>query len=167
MNQARALVNYKQIGNNIRKERKRNSLTQAELSALTGMSISYISHIETARKKASLESLLKISDALGITMDELLFGIQCYDTGAFQTDMDAILLHCSTIEKSFALRTISPHILRHTFATRCIEGGMKPKCLQQLLGHSTLAMTMDMYVDITEEVSVDELKHVEKLLRIS
>lgn len=67
----------------------------------------------------------------------------------------------------YGLRTISPHILRHTFATRCIEGGMKPKCQQQLLGHSTLAMTMDMYVDITEEVSVDELKHVEKLLRIS
>ena len=38
----------------------------------------------------------------------------------------------------------SMHILRHTFATRCIEAGMKPKTLQMLLGHSNIGITMNL-----------------------
>ena len=38
----------------------------------------------------------------------------------------------------------SMHILRHTFATRCIEAGMKPKTLQMLLGHSNIGITMEL-----------------------
>ena len=45
----------------------------------------------------------------------------------------------------------SMHILRHTFATRCIEAGMKPKILQMLLGHSNIGITMNLYVHTTEE----------------
>ena len=43
------------------------------------------------------------------------------------------------------------HILRHTFSTRCIEAGMKPKTLQMLLGHSNIGITMNLYVHTTEE----------------
>lgn len=43
------------------------------------------------------------------------------------------------------------HTLRHTYATRAIESGMSPKVLQKLLGHSTLAMTMDRYVHVTDD----------------
>ena len=42
------------------------------------------------------------------------------------------------------------HVLRHTFATGCIEGGMKPKTLPQILGHSNIGITMNLYVHITE-----------------
>lgn len=45
----------------------------------------------------------------------------------------------------------SMHILRHTFATRCIEAGMKPKTLQMLLDHSNIGITMNLYVHTTEE----------------
>ena len=48
------------------------------------------------------------------------------------------------------------HALRHTFATRCIENGMNPKALQKILGHSTLAVTMDIYVHVT-----DDQRHLE------
>ena len=43
------------------------------------------------------------------------------------------------------------HSLRHTFATRCIEKGVQPKTLQKILGHSSLKMTMDLYVHVTDE----------------
>ena len=43
------------------------------------------------------------------------------------------------------------HALRHTFATRCIERGVKPKALQKILGHSNLATTMDTYVHMTDD----------------
>lgn len=38
------------------------------------------------------------------------------------------------------------HSLRHTFATRCIECGCDYKSLSQLLGHSNVAITMNLYV---------------------
>ena len=38
------------------------------------------------------------------------------------------------------------HALRHTFATRCIECGADPKTVSELLGHATIAMTMNLYV---------------------
>ena len=60
---------------------------------------------------------------------------------------------------------ISMHTLRHTFATRCIEAGMKPKTLQKILGHSKISTTMDLYVDITEEEKTKEISSIEEFLK--
>ena len=60
----------------------------------------------------------------------------------------------------------SMHVLRHTFATRCIEAGMKPKTLQNILGHSKLAITMDLYVDVTDDEKTKEVEKVESYLKI-
>ena len=58
----------------------------------------------------------------------------------------------------------SMHILRHTFATRCIEAGMKPKTLQMLLGHSNIGITMNLYVHTTEEEKKKEIDLVAEAL---
>lgn len=58
----------------------------------------------------------------------------------------------------------SGHTFRHTFATRCIESGVKPKTLQTYLGHSTLQMTMDLYVHITNDVKESEMLLLENEL---
>lgn len=47
------------------------------------------------------------------------------------------------------------HALRHTFATRCIEYGIRPKVLQQILGHASLKVTMDTYVHNTDDSMAD------------
>ena len=61
------------------------------------------------------------------------------------------------------IEKISMHTLRHTFATRCIESGMKPKTLQKILGHANLAMTMDLYVHVTEDEKEKEMKKFEEM----
>ena len=38
-----------------------------------------------------------------------------------------------------------PHLLRHTFTTRCISSGMDPTSVQHLLGHKDLSVTMGIY----------------------
>ena len=60
----------------------------------------------------------------------------------------------------------SMHVLRHTFATRCIEGGMKPKTLQKILGHSNIGITMNLYVHITEDEKQREIDLVADALKV-
>lgn len=60
----------------------------------------------------------------------------------------------------------SMHVLRHTFATRCIEGGMRPKTLQMILGHSNIGMTMNLYVHVTDDEKAKEVQNIEKMLKI-
>ena len=60
----------------------------------------------------------------------------------------------------------SMHVLRHTFATRCIEAGMKPKTLQTILGHSNIGITMNLYVHTTEEQKHKEIDLVADALKV-
>ena len=64
------------------------------------------------------------------------------------------------------IKRFSMHVLRHTFATRCIEGGMLPKTLQKILGHSNIGITMNLYVHITEEEKQKEIDLVAATLNV-
>lgn len=44
------------------------------------------------------------------------------------------------------IRELHFHCLRHTFATRCIEGGADYKSVSEILGHATINTTLNMYV---------------------
>jgi integrase len=60
----------------------------------------------------------------------------------------------------------SMHTLRHTFATRCIESGMKPKTLQMILGHANIGITMNLYVHITDDEKKKEMEMIESMLKM-
>ena len=65
------------------------------------------------------------------------------------------------------IERISMHTLRHAFATRCIESGMKPKTLQKILGHANISMTMDLYVHVTEDEKEKEMQKFEQMYRMA
>ena len=108
-------VNFKLIGKRIQEVRKQQAMTQAELATLTDMSDSYISCIETAKKQASLESLIRVSNALGITVDELLSGNQLHNPTDYQTDIDLLMEDCSLLERRFIyeLIPVAKYIIRN------------------------------------------------------
>ncbi|HOL35918.1 MAG TPA: helix-turn-helix transcriptional regulator [bacterium] len=62
---------YEVIGNSIRKIRKAMGMTQEELSSKTGISSSFLSHIERGTKKASIETIYKIANALQVPIEKL------------------------------------------------------------------------------------------------
>lgn len=59
--------------------------------------------------------------------------------------------HLYRLCKAAGLDGFGMHALRHTYTARAIERGMQPKTLQKLLGHSSLNMTMDRYVHVTDD----------------
>jgi len=57
---------------NLRELREMRGLTQAELGERSGIAPAAISHFETGQRIPSLESAVKLADALEITLDALL-----------------------------------------------------------------------------------------------
>ena len=52
------------------------------------------------------------------------------------------------------------HAFRDTFATRCLENGMQPKVLQELLGHNSFSMTMDLYGHVLNETKIKAMQNI-------
>lgn len=57
---------------------------------------------------------------------------------------------------------ISAHILRHTGCTRMAESGMDLKVLQYIMGHSRIAVTMEVYNHTSTERNKKELEKFEE-----
>lgn len=58
---------------------------------------------------------------------------------------------------------VSLHCTRHTYATLCHKFGMNDKTLQSQLGHSTLAMTQDVYTHLLKKGTSKVGAYLEKL----
>lgn len=58
------------------------------------------------------------------------------------------------------IETFTSHSFRDTFATRAIENGMKPKTLQEILGHKDYGMTMNLYCHVMEDTKVQEMNNL-------
>ncbi len=56
------------------------------------------------------------------------------------------------------------HILRHTFATRCIEAGMSAVTLSHILGHKDIETTLNVYTSVFNKFKADEMKQVKKYM---
>ena len=60
-----------------------------------------------------------------------------------------IRCYLSRITKKYNIANhISSHMLRHTYATRCIESGMSPVVLQKKLGHKDISITLNTYTSV-------------------
>jgi integrase len=61
-------------------------------------------------------------------------------------------------ETGYEFPKFTCHALRHTYATRAIENGINPQNLKNLLGHSTLAITMDLYSHVQDDTKATEME---------
>lgn len=70
----------------------------------------------------------------------------------------------SRILKSCNINPINFHALRHTFATRSIELGFELKSLSEILGHSSVNITLEKYVHSSFELKKENMKKTSLLI---
>ena len=62
--------------------------------------------------------------------------------------------------KKLNIQSIHFHALRHTFATRCIEAKVDIKTLSELLGHSSIEITLKTYVHTSDTLKKESIHHL-------
>ena len=63
---------FKGLGDRIKQQRKLAGLTQEKLAEMAGISLSFLGHIEHGTRKASIDTLVKLCNALKISPNILL-----------------------------------------------------------------------------------------------
>ena len=63
------------------------------------------------------------------------------------------------------LPKFSCHSLRHTFTTRLVEAGVNIKVIQELCGHSSSDITLDIYTTVTKELKQREFGNFEEKMK--
>ena len=125
--------------------------------------------IITTPKSACSIRIIPIPDTLLV----LLKSYQTSNTGYVLTNNDQKFLEPRTMQNHFkkALKksfvdSTNYHSLRHTFATRCVELGFDVKSLSEILGHSSVTITMNRYVHPSMELKKENMQRLSELLAV-
>ncbi len=94
--------------------------------------------------------------------ERMALGPDWTDSGYVFVDEAGVEIHPQRFTKLFdevLKRTGAPkirlHDLRHTMASRALEAGVHPKVVQEQLGHSAIAVTLDTYSHVPQAVRRD------------
>ena len=93
------MIDFKLIGEKIKNIRNEKKITQEELAEMAEISVGYISNNETAKKKDSLTTIIKICNALDISLNSLLLGNPVtYSNNELTYEFDDLIKDCSRYE---------------------------------------------------------------------
>ena len=53
---------------------------------------------------------------------------------------------------------VGPHCLRHTFAVSLFEKDVNVKTISELLGHSSVKITQDIYISVTKKIKAEAVE---------
>ena len=81
-------MDLKAIGSRINAERRKVGLTQEGLSEIVNVTPHYIYEIERGMKAMSVETLMNLSEALELSVDYILYGIQRRNLGKIYVRLD-------------------------------------------------------------------------------
>lgn len=109
----------------------------------------------TRKQAAELDTILEYADKRKDQKQKRQFNMKDLVFINFRTGMpnknSSYDTHLYKLCDEAGIRRFCMHMLRHTYSSRAIENGMQPKTLQKLLGHRSLATTMDKYVHVTDD----------------
>lgn len=99
-------MDYDALGRRLRQERHKMNWTQEKLAEKVEVSDAYIGQIERGERSLSLETLVKLANQLGVTVDYLLHDSIEITDDRFMNQIRQIMLSRSPKEKQLALDVI-------------------------------------------------------------
>ena len=106
-------MDYRALGKRVRDERHMQRLTLEKLAEKTDKSINFIGQIERGEGKPSLETLVDIANALGVTVDSLLSDNIKASDDALEKEIFALMHGMSETGKRFTLDMINRYLYYH------------------------------------------------------
>ena len=88
-------IDFNIIGKRIKDARRKKNLTQEQLVEKLGVSIAYLSKVETGKIHINLERLSQICELLDITEGEILNGVSNNSDNYLIPEFNEILSKCS------------------------------------------------------------------------
>lgn len=99
-------MDYKKLGERIKQARKAMHYSQEQLSGEIEYSVPHISHVENARTTLSIDFLVKASNALHVSADQLLCDSLDYAANVYQGEIMEALKDCDSRELKIISRTV-------------------------------------------------------------
>jgi transcriptional regulator with XRE-family HTH domain len=99
-------IDLKEVGSRIRSARKTLGLTQAVVAERASITSQFMSRVETGHLRASVDTYRRIADALGLTVDDLLYDNATGIRLAKAFSKESILESCTAYEKKVIGETI-------------------------------------------------------------
>lgn len=69
------------------------------------------------------------------------------------------------VAQSAGLRVIRLHDARHGCATILTAAGVAPRVVMEILGHSQISITMDVYTHVVQDTQREAISHMDRLLK--
>ncbi len=69
------------------------------------------------------------------------------------------------VAESAGLRVIGLHDARQGTATLLTAAGVAPRIVMEILGHSQISITMDVYTHVVQDTQREAMSHMDRLLR--
>ena len=99
-------LDYESIGKRIKGCRTQRNISQEELSERINAGPRYITKVENAAIRPSLESLVYIANALNVSSDDLLHDNLTVSTSMAGSEIHRLLLDCNLDEQKMLSRTV-------------------------------------------------------------
>src|SRR6478735_3113536 len=69
------------------------------------------------------------------------------------------------VADSAGLRVVRLHDARHGCATLLTAAGVAPRVVMEILGHSQISITMDVYTHVVHDTQREAISHMDRLLK--
>jgi integrase len=89
----------------------------------------------------------------------------CTDRGGYLNPASTMQVVFKSVLKKAGLPQMRFHDLRHSAATILLSMGVHPKVVQELLGHSRISMTMDIYSHVLPTMQKDAMERMNDALQ--